>query len=175
MKWWGAAAVPMLGLAMAGAWAANDPQGYNPNGWGYDMSAIDSAVRPGDGFDAYANGAWKTRVVIPAERAGWSIASVGQEETLLQLRGILEQAEGADGAARPVATIGKVGAFYASYMDQARIDALGAKPLAGDLAAITDAGTRDDLAALMGRNVDGFHGDPATALLLARQRRCHQL
>lgn len=158
MKWWGAAAVPMLGLAMAGAWAANDPQGYNPNGWGYDMSAIDGAVRPGDGFDAYANGAWKARVVIPAERAGWSIASVGQEATLLQLRGILEQADGKDDAARPVTTIGKVGAFYASYMDQARIDALGAKPLAADLAAITDAGTRDDLAALMGRNVDGFHG-----------------
>lgn len=167
MKWLGAAAVPMLGLAMAGAWAANDLQGFHPNGWGYDMSAIDRAVRPGDGFDAYANGAWKARVVIPAERAGWSISSVGQEETLVQLRGIMAQAQVADAAARPVTSIGKVGAFYASYMDQARIDALGAKPIAADLAAIRDAGSRDDLATLMGYNVDGFQGSIIAAGIFA--------
>jgi putative endopeptidase len=41
-------------------------------------------------------------------------------------------------------------------MDQARVDALGARPLAADLDAVRRAKTREDLARLMGRSTTGF-------------------
>jgi putative endopeptidase len=53
---------------------------------------------------------------------------------------------------------GKAAAFYKAFMDEKRVDALGAKPIAPELDAVRAAKTRDDLAALMGKaNVD-FYG-----------------
>src|SRR5205085_706575 len=54
--------------------------------------------------------------------------------------------------------IGKAGAFYRSFMDTAAIEALDAKPLEADLAAIRAASDRSALAALMGHSVDSLNG-----------------
>jgi putative endopeptidase len=157
MRFRAALMAPFAGIALAGALEADDPQGVKLNAWGYDISAIDQAAAPGDGFDQYANGAWTDRVTIPSDKASWTIGSIGVDQTLAQVRAILEQAA-APGAARPTDTMGKTGAFYASYLDEARIEALGARPMADDLAAVKNAATRDDLAELMGHNNDGFQG-----------------
>ena len=61
------------------------------------------------------------------------------------------------GRAREAST-SKVGAFYKSFMDEARIEQLGAEPLASELAAVRAATTRYAIAALMGRNEHGFRG-----------------
>src|SRR5437868_5485667 len=45
----------------------------------------------------------------------------------------------------------KVAAFYRSFMDEARIEQLGTKPIESVLSEVKKAETRDDLAALMGR------------------------
>src|SRR5437764_13679528 len=45
----------------------------------------------------------------------------------------------------------KVAAFYRSFMDEARVEQLGAKPIESVLSEVKKAETRDDLAALMGR------------------------
>src|SRR5437773_7796915 len=45
----------------------------------------------------------------------------------------------------------KVAAFYHSFMDEARVEQLGAKPIESVLSEVKKAETRDDLAALMGR------------------------
>src|ERR1700728_4329919 len=36
--------------------------------WGFDLSGMDASVRPGDDFDRYANGAWRAKTEIPADR-----------------------------------------------------------------------------------------------------------
>ena len=43
----------------------------------------------------------------------------------------------------------QVGALYRSFMDEPTVEALGAKPLAGALAAMRAATTRDDIGRLM--------------------------
>ena len=51
---------------------------------------------------------------------------------------------------------GKVGAFYKAFMDEARVEMLGAEPIAAELTAIRGASGRDDIAELMGRNNSDF-------------------
>src|SRR5437763_10430745 len=55
-------------LAIAAAPAA-DAQKPVYGSWGYDNSAMDSSVKPGDDFWAYVNGSWDKRTPIAADRA----------------------------------------------------------------------------------------------------------
>src|SRR5262245_22190775 len=53
-------------FTIAGSLAA---QPARHNAVGVDVAGIDKAVQPGDDFDNYANGAWRTANPIPADRA----------------------------------------------------------------------------------------------------------
>src|SRR6185437_16218348 len=135
----------IVGFAVAcaicvGAAASDAP--FGP--WGYDLSALDRAVEPGDDFNGYANGAWLKRTEIPADRANWGMHAALAERVLVQLRAIMEDA----GKADPNTIAGKVGAYYAAFMDEARIEQLGAAPLKPSLDAIRGAGSREALVAL---------------------------
>jgi putative endopeptidase len=124
---------------------------------GLEMNATDTSVRPGDDFFQYANGAWIARTTIPADKAFMTEAQGMRDRTEAQLHDLMESAAAAAGH-EPAATEGKVGAFYKSFMDAARIEALGLKPIAAELADIRAARTRAQLAALMGRSTRGFEG-----------------
>jgi putative endopeptidase len=119
-------------------------------GFGIDLSARDPAVKPGDDFFMSQNGAWYARAVIPATMtaAGYwfelRIKSVWREQAILE-------AAAATRTASRGSIEAKVGAFYRAYMDSARVDALGVTPLLPAIDAIHRAGTRRDVAALMGR------------------------
>jgi putative endopeptidase len=120
--------------------------------WGFDTAGADFNTRAGDDFFRYANGTWLDKTSIPADKPAWSLRLQMTDRTEGRLHEILEAA---DKGGDPNTLEGKVGAFYHSFMDEARIDQLGATPLASALADVRDAKTRDDLAALMGRtNID---------------------
>ncbi len=74
-----------------------------------------------------------------------------------QLHNMMEQAA-AHVPRQPPDLEGKMGAFYKSFMDEARVDRLGAKPIVPQLADVRAAKSRDDFAALMGRNASDFEG-----------------
>lgn len=140
-------------LAVAlGAGRAADEGDFGP--WGYNLSARDTEVRPGDDFFGYANGAWLKRTAIPADRSNWGMHGALAERTLVQLRSIMEGARKAD----PKTIAGKVGAYYAAFMDEARIEHLGATPLKRALDAVRAANSRTALAALMGASNKDFFG-----------------
>jgi putative endopeptidase len=122
--------------------------------WGFDLAGADLATRPGNDFFRYANGTWLDRTRIPPDRSAYTLRLEMTDRTEARLRDILEK--GATDVPRTPTTLeGKAGAFYKSFMDEARVDRLGAAPLAPELAAVRESRTRDDLAALMGRtNVD---------------------
>src|SRR6186713_2568956 len=40
---------------------------------GVDVAGIDKAVKPGDDFDEYANGGWRAKTEIPADRSSTGI------------------------------------------------------------------------------------------------------
>src|SRR5438552_16275811 len=50
----------------------------------------------------------------------------------------------------------KAGAFYRSFMDETRVEQLGAKAIEPELNDLKNAKTRDDFAALMGRSTGDF-------------------
>src|ERR1700744_5647978 len=145
----------LAGFAVACAICAGQAASDDPFGpWGFDLSARDTAIKPGDDFFRYANGAWLKHTEIPADRSNWGMHAALAERTLGQLRTILEDA----GKADPRTVEGKVGAYYAAFMDEAKVEQLGAKPLQPALDAVRAATTREQLAALMGLANKDFEG-----------------
>jgi putative endopeptidase len=136
-------------LALAGVGAAAPPPPW---------SGGDQAVRPGQDFYQFANGGWLAQAVIPPDRAGFSTATVLSQAAEARVRDLLEAAAAGAGQA-PDDETGKVGAYYAAFMDAPRIEALGGRPLAAGLAAIRAARSRTALARLMGRAGASFQGD----------------
>ena len=154
--WLGAASVAALISLSAPALAADaDLAAPRMGTWGFDLAGRDTAVAPSQDFFEYANGAYLKAMVIPEDRSTYGAFNALQELSQQRMHAIAEKA-----AANTAATgdEAKVGAFYRSFMDQAAVDALGAKPLAGDLAAIKAIGSRDDLAGLMGGTMRKFGG-----------------
>ena len=123
--------------------------------WGFDMTGVDKATRPGDDFFRYANGSWVAKTEIPADKPAYSLRLAMTDALEQRLHAMMENLATHVGHT-PSTLQDKVGAFYKSYMDETRIEALGAKAIAPQLDAVRTAKTRDDLAALMGRNNSDF-------------------
>ncbi len=137
-----ASAAPVLAqpATPAAAPAARPPAASRFMPWGVDLSARDSAVQPGDDFWRYANNTWFRNNPIPADRTSWGVGTVLGEDVEAQLRDIVQTAnQGTDPVSRQVA------AMYASYMDEAGIEARGLTPARPYLDRIAAATTRDDL------------------------------
>jgi endothelin-converting enzyme/putative endopeptidase len=90
--------------------------------FGVDLTARDLSVHPGDDFWAYANQTYMRAHPIPPDRNSYGVDTVLGEQIEQQLRDIVEH-PGADPASRQVAD------FYASWMDEAGIEARGTAPL----------------------------------------------
>jgi putative endopeptidase len=150
------AAFLIAGLSLAGVFA--QPTGKPQYGvWGFDTDGADLKTKPGDDFFRYANGAWLDRVQIPADKSGYSLRLAMTDLTEQRLHDLME--ESAKKAEPKPATIeGKVGAFYRSFMDEARVEKAGASAIKNLLADIQSAKTREVLAALMGRQNADFYG-----------------
>jgi putative endopeptidase len=135
---------------------AQEPAPLKYGTWGLDLSGMDRSVKPGDDFFRYANGAWLDRTPIPADKPGVSLRLYESDMTEARQHAILESAAKGLTTSAPTTLEGKVGAFYKAFMDEGRIEALGAKPIQPELDAIRAAKTRAALGALMGRHVKGF-------------------
>ena len=130
-------------LLAASAASAQAPATAKPVS-GVDVSTFDKSVRPQDDFYRYVNGGWLDKTQIPADRPSYGSFEILFDKAERDLRAIVEDAAKTGGA--PGSDSRKIGDFYASFMDEARIESLGAKPLAGELAAIDRIATKSDLA-----------------------------
>jgi putative endopeptidase len=124
---------------------------------GYDSAGVDKATKAGDDFFRFANGAWLDHTEIPADKPGVSLRLMMADRTEGWLHDMMEQAA-AHTPHEPADPEGKMGAFYKSFIDEARVEQLGAKPITAELADVRTAKSRDDLAALMGRTQSDFEG-----------------
>ena len=115
---------------------------------GVDTQYIDAAVRPQDDFFTYLNGKWLKSTEIPADKSSWGTFAKLADDIQPQVRTIIESAQG-DTKAGPDAR--KIGALYASYIDEARREQLGYTPLAGELAAIRRLKSKQELPSLAAR------------------------
>jgi putative endopeptidase len=139
-----AAACALLSAAPAftsAAWAGEKS--------GVDQTSFDKSVAPGSDFWAYANGEWVKAHPIPADRSSYGKSAVMIEEAAERTVDLIQSASlVADGRIEQ-----KIGDYYASYMDEATIEAKGITPLKADLARIAAIEDKKALAAVLGGNV----------------------
>jgi putative endopeptidase len=151
-------AVLVLAIASAIAFhaSAGEPVAKPQYGtWGVDLTAMDSGVRAGDDFNRYASGAWIARTTIPADKSIASLRYLMTDMTEARLHTLMETA--AADPTGPSSLRGKIGDFYKSFMDEERVERLGASPVRAQLVAIRQSKNREDLAKLMGRNNCDFY------------------
>ena len=144
-----------LACLAAGAFAAEGLDKPEYGAWGVDLTAMDLKVRPGDDFNRYASGAWMARTSIPADKPMASLRYLMTDRTEGRLHQLMESAAGAV-PAQPSTLEEKIGGFYKAFMDEPKIESLGAGPIAPELNAIKTAPDREGIAELMGRNTNGF-------------------
>ncbi|HEX3673086.1 MAG TPA: M13 family metallopeptidase [Rhizomicrobium sp.] len=124
------------------------PPALAATGHGIDTAIMDKSVAPGDDFFAYATGTWTKDTQIPADQAGWGAFSVLRELANKRTAELIEDAAKENPA--PGSEKAKIGDFYASYMDEAGIEAKGLAPLKPELAAIGAIKNKKELARAIG-------------------------
>lgn len=124
--------------------------------FGVDTAGMDTSVKPGDNFFAYANGTWEKTTPIPDDRASWGMFNTLTELSNTRTRTIVEEAAANTAA---TGTTRKVGDYYASLVDEAAIEKAGLAPLKPELDAIAAIATRADLSKAIARA--NRYGGPA--------------
>lgn len=114
---------------------------------GIDKSTFDTSVRPQDDFFQYVNGTWLEETEIPADKSSYGSFHVLYDENQIRLREIIEDAANQENKISG-SDVQKVGDFYISYMDSAKIEELGLQPLEEEFQLIEDVSSWDDLAEL---------------------------
>src|SRR5947209_4873958 len=87
---------------------------------GIDRDAMDTKTALGNDFWTYANGAWVKAHPIPADRSSYGVDAILTEEANKRT---VELIENAAKNAKPGSDAQKVGDYYASFMDEAGIEA----------------------------------------------------
>jgi putative endopeptidase len=142
---------------------------------GIIVADMDKATLPGDDFHRYANGHWLDTTQIPADRSSWGAFAILNEQANQRTQALIQD------VAKTKAQMGsdaqKVGDYYASFMDEAKIESRGIDPLMPKLdriAAITDLNSLSrELGAEMRQDVDplnntNFHTDHLFGLWVAQ-------
>lgn len=140
-----AAILVLFFAAVAGAQSDERPRR------GLDFSGMDTTVRPGDGFYRYANGGWDKRTVIPPDRPAWGSGGPVRMQVQTRLRALLDAA--ARSTARTGTTEQRVGAFFASALDTARLDQRGIEPLRPHLDSLDALSTKEEVLSFEARHI----------------------
>ena len=105
-----------------------------------DITTLDPDIRVQDDLFRHVNGPWLRTTDIPADRATAGAFMTLFDEAEKKVRSIVETCRDHPGD-DPDGEERKIGHLYASFMDEERVEALGAQPLAdelGQVEAITD-------------------------------------
>lgn len=139
----------VLGAGLTFALSACSTLETRELGSGVMLENFDKSVRPQDDFYHHVNGGWIKRTEIPADKSNYGAFTILDDEAQVHLRQIIEEA-----AAKEDKVAGsdeqKVGDLYASYLDEARVEELGLKPLEADLARIDGMKAKAEISKLMG-------------------------
>jgi putative endopeptidase len=110
----------------------------------FDPANMCTTCKACEDFYQYANGGWIAKNQIPPAFSTWGITSPLREKNIATLHEILEDAA-KNTAAPQGSNEQKIGAFYASCMDEAKIETIGVAPLAPEIAAINKMKSARDL------------------------------
>lgn len=142
-----------LGLYLAGTLV--NPLQYKSGAaigdWGFRVSGQNSSMPPGDNFYNYVSGTYIDELKIPADRTRWGQFDILNDLTQKQLHDLLEHEKHYDT---------KVGKFFASYMDEDRLETLDIDPLQPTLNFIASMNGSSDFATMAAREPVGFFYSP---------------
>lgn len=114
---------------------------------GVHLGALDRETRPQDDFYQFANGGWLDNTEIPEIYSGFSVYHEVREVVDQALQTIIENA--GENPGEPGSEAQKIGDYYASWMDEETINALGISPIRNEIEAIAAINDRDSLLATM--------------------------
>ncbi len=115
-----------------------------------DPANLDKSVSACVDFNQFANGGWNTKNPIPAAFPRWGRFNLLAEQNNDRLREILDAAASSHSAAKN-SNERKIGDFYGSCMDEAKIEAEGTKPLQPEFERIEQLKDLKGLGALIAR------------------------
>ena len=114
---------------------------------GIDMQYIDASIRPQDDMYRYVNGKWLTGTTIPNDKPEFGVFDKLYDDSQDQLKLIVEAASQNSGA--PAGSEeAKIRDLYNSFMDESKIETLGTKPIAPELARIASMRSKQGIPAL---------------------------
>lgn len=117
---------------------------------GINLANIDPSIRAQDDLYRHVNGSWLAAETIPEDRAVTGSFITLRDDAEVAVRAIVEAARAGTGGGTNPELQAKIGALYADFMDEEAIEAAGAQPLAGKLAAIERSEGITALVRLMG-------------------------
>ena len=109
--------------------------------FGFDTSGMDTTVLPGNNFYQFANGTWARNTPIPADRSNYGMFTLLDDLSKERTREIIEAQAGDANS--------KIGNAYASFMDEAAIQAKGLAPFEPWLGQVRGLSSRDDYPELL--------------------------
>ncbi len=125
-------------------------------------AGMDLSVRPQDDLFGHVNGRWLAEVEIPSDRATWGAFAVIADQAEQQVRAIIEECAASAPQAAKGSRTQQIGDLWTSFMDEERIESLGASPITADLARLADVTDHEQLTAYIGgferRGGSGFFG-----------------
>lgn len=148
---------PKAAPEAAGARPAERPLTALPYTPSLDIPSMDPKADPCGDFYQYSCGGWMVANPIPGDQASWSVYGKLTEENNQYLWGILEEAARPVEGRSPVQE--KIGDFFASCMDEARIESLGAQPLRPILAEIDALSRKSQFAAFLAKHHPQVYGN----------------
>ncbi|HEY2854356.1 MAG TPA: M13 family metallopeptidase [Gemmatimonadaceae bacterium] len=129
---------------LAASASAQQQQAAPVRALGVDTN-FDRAVRPQDDFFRFVNGSWLEHTQIPADASSWGAFNQLTEKSRVAIHQIVEDAAKSNAPAGSEQR--KIGDLYASYMDSARVEQLGIKPLQPTLAEVAAVKSTKELPA----------------------------
>jgi putative endopeptidase len=153
VKKWAGLILAVVGQALspAGSYAqtADKPLTALPYTPSLETKFMDRTADPCVDFYRYSCGNWNRLNPIPPDQSRWEVYTKLHDDNVRYLWGLLEQA--AQPAPRRTPNQQKIGDYFASCMDQAAVNRLGAAPLQPLLAAIAGMKRLADLPPVLAR------------------------
>jgi putative endopeptidase len=117
-------------------------------------------IRPQDDLFRHVNGRWLDTTDIPADRSSWGAFVALADRSEARVREIISEL--AAGTHEPGSNAQKIGDLFTSFMDEDRVERLGAEPVAADLETVAALPDLESLVAFVGglerRGGGGFFG-----------------
>lgn len=152
--------------------ATSTQQAEQPLGSGINPANMDTSIAPQQDFFRYVNGNWLTSTDIPADKARWGSFDELRENAEKQVLAIIQELAASQHATGSDSQ--KMADLYRSYLDEARINALGLSPLSSEISRIEQLQSAADLSQYWGENQRYRFGTPLAVYVGQDQRQSDQ-